>query len=392
MFDNIRGVITFEAAAAEPEAFLNILKQSVYPVSELRYKGGRIFGNIYRADFPGIQKLAENNGVLISVSAKRGGIFTLRKYRFRTGIAIGLALSLLLVFYLSNIVMAVEVYGNETLTDKQVISILKDNGIKIGAFLPNIDLRETERRIVSSVDDIAWIGIRSSGCIVQAEISEIDDPPEMISTRTPCNVVSSRDAQIVAINRVDMGMLIPMLYDGVKKGDILISGTVEDGKGGVYLSHAMGEIIGRYSEKVTFSQNYTDEKIKYTDKITRKSLSFFGLKIPLYVGRNDFGQYEYDENTTYFRILNIELPIGTVVSEYHLYETEEEFYTPEKAQKILEEKIKLYERNFFDGEDISIADREVYFSETSEGMTAIVKYTLESDIGMTQEILAKKEG
>lgn len=390
MFDNIRGVITFEAAAAEPEAFLNLLRKSIYSVSDLRYKGGRIFGNIYRADFPGIQKLAEENGVLISVSAKRGGIFTLRKYRFRTGIAIGLALSLALVFYLSNIVMAVEVYGNESLTDKQIISILKDNGIRIGAFLPAIDLRETERRIVSSVDDIAWIGIRSSGCIIQAEISEMDDPPEMISTRTPCNVVSARDAQIVEIRSVDMGMLVPMLYDGVKKGDILISGTVEDGKGGVYLSHAMGEIIGRYSEKVTFSQNYTDEVIEYTDNITRKYLSFFGLKIPLFVGRNNFGLYEYDESTSYFRILNIELPVGTVVSEYHLYETQEESYTPEKAQKILEEKIKLYERNFYEGEEISVIDREVYFSETDKGMTAAVKYTLESDIGVVQEIMAKR--
>ena len=391
MFDNIRGVITFEAAAAEPEAFLNILKQSVYPVSELRYKGGRIFGNIYRNDFPGIQQLAEKNGVLISVSAKRGGIFTLRKYRFRTGIAIGIALALLLVFYLSNIVMSIEIYGNETITDKQMVSILKDNGIKIGAFLPGIDLRETERKIVSSIDDIAWIGIRSSGCIIQAEISEMEEPPEVISTRTPCNVVSSRDAQIVAIKSVDMGMLVPMLYDGVKKGEILISGTVEDGKGGVYLSHAMGEIIGRYSEKAAFSQNYTDEVIEYKDKITRKYLSFFGLKIPLFVGRNNFGQYEYDESTAYFRILNIQLPIGTVVSEYHPYEMSEEFYTPEKAQKILEEKIKLYERNFYEGEEISIIDKEVYFSETEEGMTATVKYTLESNIGEVQEIMAKAE-
>ena len=390
MFDNIRGIITFEAAAAEPEAFLNILKQSAYPVSGLRYKGGRIFGNIYRNDFPGVQQLAEKNGVLISISAKRGGIFTLRKYRFRTGIAIGLALAVLLVFYLSNVVMAVEVYGNEVLTDKQVISILRDNGIKIGAFLPGIDLRDAERKIVSSVDDIAWIGIRSSGCIIQAEISEMEEPPEMISTRTPCNVVSARDAQIVEIRSVDMGMLVPMLYEGVKKGDILISGTVEDGKGGVYFSHAMGEIIGRYNDKVTFSQNYTDESIRYTDRITRKYLSFFGLKIPLYVGRNNFGQYEYDETANYFRIFNIQLPIGTVVSEYHLYETAEEFYTPEKAQKSLEDKIKLYEKNFFEGEDISIIDREVYFSETESGMTATVKYTLESDIGVTQEIMAKK--
>ena len=59
MFDNIRGIITFEAAAAEPEVFLNALRQSAYSVSDLRYKKGRISGNIYRSDFSGLQKLAE---------------------------------------------------------------------------------------------------------------------------------------------------------------------------------------------------------------------------------------------------------------------------------------------------------------------------------------------
>lgn len=389
MFDNIRGVITFEAVAAEPEAFLNDLKNSVFAVSELRYKDGRIRGNVYRSSFPGICALAEDKGVMISVSGKRGGIFKIRKYRFRTGIAIGFVLSLLMVFYLSNIVMAVEVYGNETLTDKQIESILSDCGIRIGAFLPNIDLREAERLIISSVDDIAWIGIRSSGCIVQAEVSEMEKPPEMVPIRTPCNIISSRDAQIVAIRNVHLGMLVPMLYDGVKKGDLLVSGTVEDGKGGVYFSHAMGEIIGQYNEKVSFSQPFSDEEIFYTERVKRKYLTFFGVKIPLFIGKNDFGQYEYDETTTYFRILNIELPVGTVLSEYHLYESDEVSYTPEKAKQILEDKIKLYEKNFYEGEDISIIDREVLISETDEGMTAIVKYTLESDIGVVQEIMAK---
>ena len=389
MFDNIRGIITFEAAAAEPEVFLNALRQSAYSVSDLRYKKGRISGNIYRSDFSGLQKLAENNGAAVSISGKRGGIFTIRKYRFRIGIAIGLILSVLMVFYLSNIVMSVEVYGNETLTDKQVISILKDHGIKIGAFIPAVDLREAERLIVSSVDNIAWIGIRSSGCIIQAEISEIDNPPEMVSTRTPCNIISSHDAQIVDIRNIHMGMLIPMLYDGVKKGDLLISGTVDNGKGGVYFAHAMGEIIGRYNEKITFSQAYSEEEFIYTDRIKRKSLSVFGLKIPLYVGRNNFEHYEYDENMTFFRLFNIELPIGTVLSEYHLYEIEDVSYTPEKAKQILENKIKLYEKNFYEGEDIFIIDKEVFFYETDDGMTASVKYTLESDIGIVQEIMAK---
>ena len=56
---------------------------------------------------------------------------------------------------------------------------------------------------------------------------------------------------------------------------------------------------------------------------------------------------------------------------------------------MLEDKIKLYEHNFFDGEDITVIDREVFFSEDGKEAKAVVKYTLESDIGVTQEIMAK---
>lgn len=389
MFDNLRGIITFEAVVPDREAFLNRIRQSMAQVTGLRYKNGIISGDIYRSDFEDIKRIAEECGAQISVSGKRGSVFTLRKYRFRVGIPVGLALAAAMVFYLSNIVLSVEVFGNESLTDNQVSALLADSGIKIGAFIPNIDFREAEREIVSSSGSISWIGIRSSGCMVQAEISEMTVPPEMIPTASPCNIVSARDAQIVDIRNLHMGMLIPMLHDGVKKGDILISGTVENGKGGVFFVHSMGEIIGRYSEKVVFSQPYCDEYTHYTDRITRKYLRFFGLNIPLYVGKNDFKQYEYDEQMNYFSLLNIQLPAGIFSAEYRLYETEQTEYSPETAQRMLEDKIKLYEKNFYEGEDIAIIGKEVQFSETEAGMTAAVKYTLEGDIGIEREIMAQ---
>ena len=389
MFDNIRGIITFEAISAEPESFLNKIRQSPAQSMNLRYKNGKISGDVYRRDFNEISRIAEESGVQISVTKKRGSIFTVKKYRFRAGVLAGFALAAAMIFYFSNIVMSIEIFGSETLTDSQVKDILKDSGIKIGAFIPNIDFRAAEREIVSSADSIAWIGIRSSGCTVQAEIGEMTHPPEMIPTTSPCNIISLRDAQIVDVQNVYMGMLIPMLHDGVKKGDILISGTVDNGKGGVFFVHSMGEIIGRYDEKVVFSQPYTDENIRYTDKITRKYLKLFGLDVPLYVGKNDFGEYEYDESVNYLNIFNIQIPVGIRMEEYRLYETELTEYTPEMAQELLEDKIKLYEKNFYEGEDVLILGKEVQFTETQDGMTAAVKYTLEGNIGVEREIMAQ---
>lgn len=389
MFNNIRGLITFEAIAAEPEMFVNCLMESDISVSELHCKNGKIYGNVYMADFKEVEKIAVQCNAQICIYRKRGSIFIVQKYRKRAGLAAGFLLAFMMLVYLSNTVMVIEIYGNENVTDNQVISLLNDSGIHIGTFVPNVDLREAERKIVSSSDEIAWIGIRSSGSRIQAEIREMDVPPDMVSASVPCNVISSKDAQIVEIRNVNMGMLVPMLYDGVKKGELLISGTVEDGKGGVYYAHAMGEIIGRYNEKVTFVQAYTDEHFDYDGRITKKTFSFFGLKLPLYMERNDFEQYEYDETTTYLKLFNMQLPIGIIYSEYIPYRINTVEYTSEQAKAILEDKIKLYEYNFFDKEDVAIVDREVLFSEENDKMTAVIKYTLEGNIGITQEIMAK---
>ena len=43
MFDNIRGIITFEAVAPEPEAFVNIQSESPVTVYEIRLESGKIY-------------------------------------------------------------------------------------------------------------------------------------------------------------------------------------------------------------------------------------------------------------------------------------------------------------------------------------------------------------
>lgn len=389
MFNSIRGVITFEVIAAEPEIFVNYLLESNISVSKVHCKNGKIYGNVYMTDFKEVEKIAVQCNAQICIYRKKGSIFIVQKYRKRTGLVAGFLLAFIMLVYLSNTVMVIEIYGNEKVSDNKVISLLNDSGIHIGTFVPNVNLREAERKIVSSSDEIAWIGIRSSGSRIQAEIREMDDPPDMVSASVPCNIISSRDAQIVEIRNVNMGMLVPMLYDGVKKGELLISGTVEDGKGGVYYAHAMGEIIGRYSEKVTFVQTYIDERFDYDDRITKKTFSFFGLKLPLYRKQNDFQQYEYDETTAYLKLFNMKLPIGIIYSEYIPYRINEVEYTVEQAKSILEDKIKLYEYNFFDKEDVVVIDREVSFLEDDDKVSVLLKYTLESNIGIMQEIMVK---
>jgi similar to stage IV sporulation protein len=311
------------------------------------------------------------------------------RYRKRTGLIVGLVLAAAMVFYLSNTVLTIEVYGNESMSDADVISVLGDYGISIGKFIPNIDLRKCERQIITAFDKFSWIGIRSVGCRILVEVSEITEKPEMVPTYSPCNVISSKDAQIVEIKNVYMGMLVPMLYDGVKKGDLLISGTVDGKLQHDYYVHAMGEIIGRYDEKVSFFQSYEDTVTDYSERYERRSLYLFGLRIPLYIAADDNEKYEYSETLNYLSILNLKMPIGIIIGEVKPYTEAHVTYSDEQVKSLLEEKINNYERNFLEDTDVKMIDKKTEYITESDGISVNVTYTLEGNIGVTQEIMAK---
>lgn len=389
MFNSIQGRITFEAVVPDTSDFVNAIRSSCISADNIQYKNGKIVAQIYTRDLNELKKVGNSCNAQISIVEKKGIIFDILKYKKRIGLLIGGVVAVLIIYFLSNIVMIIDVFGNETVSDSYILSLANDAGIYIGANISDIDLRNAERIIVSSSDEISWIGIRSSGSKIQIEVCEMDKSPAIVPKNIPCNIVSTKDAQIVGIKNVYSGMLVQMLNNGVKKGDLLISGTVENGKGGVYYTHSIGEIIGRYNESVTFTQCYNDEKIDYQNKIIKKSIHFMGLEMPIDVKKVSSEKYELSEKVTYLRLFDIQLPMGIIYSEYKPYCVHHVEYSYEQAKAILLDKIKLYELNFLSNDNISIIDKEIEYIEMEKSLKATVRYTIEGNIGTSKEIIVK---
>jgi similar to stage IV sporulation protein len=389
MLDHLRGVLTFRAAPHSPESFLDELKKSPVSARKIAEKDGFLTGEIYAFDKKGLESLAAKSDTPLEFIKSRGLILKAMKYSTRYGIIIGLALSFLLIFYLSNIVLRINIYGNETLSDKEIEAVLADNGLYIGAFLPSVNLRSAEAAVVSGVREIGWIGIRRSGCILEAEISEMTLPPEIVDTNSPCNVAATRDAQIVKINAVPQGMLVPMLYDTVKENEILVTGVIQGKLGNTYLVHAEADIRGRYSETVSITQNLIDASYDFSAPDKRNYLYLFGARIPLFLGEYSAPNFEYSEEINRFNLFSLELPIGIIYGQYRAYTPSQAVYSIETAQVLLEDKISRYEQNFLDENQTEIISKEVVFSAVPNGIKADIKYVLESNICKTEYIFAK---
>lgn len=320
---------------------------------------------------------------------KHGLLYFLERYKKRTGLYAGLVIAILIVFFGSNTVLGIEVYGSGNVSDERIESVLAEQGVSIGKFIPSIDLRRCEQLALAELDELSWMGIRASGCVIKVEVSPITEIPEMHSSNKPCNIISTKDAQVVRIENVYAGMLIPMLYDGVRKGELLISGTVKSTTGGDYYVHAMGDIIGRYNETMTFFQPFEDEITVYGESFTRKYLYLFGLRIPLFIQRENAADIEYTEEYSPVNFIGLTLPAGIIYSECTPYSTESVKYDLSRTRELLENKTDNYERNFYLGQDIEIIDRKLTWRVKADGIELTVTYTIEGNIGETQEIMAK---
>ncbi len=386
MLKNIRGIIDFKVSGENVYKFINGIRDKHIVCTSQQCREGCFYGQIYRRDEKKVEDIADETGVNIAFTDRHGFRFKAMRYRFRFGIILGIIITFGFVFYCSNIVVSIEVCGNNEITREQVISALADIGIYKGRFIPDINFHSCEQKLRLSIPDIAWTGIRHTGSRIVVDVTEVTAPPEMILDDVPCNIVSAKDAQLIYAD-VYAGHLMKKIGDGIKKGDIIISGTVEDEKGNILKKHAMGKVIGIYNEEITFTQPFEESGQVYTgSEVDKKYLYFFGYRIPLFFDDTEPETYDYSESVNNFVFLGREIPLGIVNTEYNPFTYDTVTYSEDEADKILEQKTSLHEKNFYDSKGIKVLDREIEKNIKKDCMEYKIIYRLEGNIGTDYEI------
>ncbi len=356
--------------------------------SSLSADKGQVRGKVLRVYYPAVCRAAEKLGMTVEMTGQSGAYYFLKRYSRRTGILIGALLAAALTVFFSNIVMRIEISGNENVSDDEILAILRGTGIYYGSFIPAVDMRAAENILLASSEEISWAGVRSSGCRVIVQVTETAGAPDVVPKGSPCNIVAVRDAQITGMS-VYSGMVIPMLGDTVRRGEVLISGVVPKKFSGTYYVHAMGKITGRYSETVSFVQPFEDTAEVCGDPDDIICLELFGKRFRI-SGRMPAGRCETAEDIRYIRFLGLTLPAAVVHCE--VWETEEVpvRYSREQADELLDGKLSRYENNFLSGGGSTVIDRRIYRSYTESGAEIRAEYIIEGDIGEERIIFLDK--
>ncbi len=391
----LTGITDIKIKSDNTTKLINELSKRNIPIKKITSKSGEINITVSFFKHKQIIEICESqNYELVYVSSK-GIIPKLFRYRFRYGIFAGILTSLFFIFILSNTVLRIEISGGNDELNSEITALLKQQNIKVGRFIPNIDFSKAESYMMLNSNNFAWITIRNSGATLVVDVLEKTKEPEMDRLRPVTNLIAGKSGVITDVN-VYIGKLMKVVGNKVRKGDVLVAGkyraeSVDESKkdkAKLMLFHCKGEIYADYDESVTFEQRYMDEQeIIVDDDKTRKYFTIFDLEIPISPGSKVTGNYIMTNNKSQFSFLGFRLPIGISKKTYDKYYFEKVKLTKKQAKAKLRRKIKLYERNFL--KDKRILNKKVKVKVGKKSVKMTVNYKLNGNIAVEKELLTK---
>lgn len=326
--------------------------------------------------YKSVRPICRRTQTHVSITRRRGLPFFINRYKKRRFVLFAAAAVLFILWYTSGHIMGITVFGNSRISTETILENLARSGIALGKTTDNIDSRQIRNRMMSDIDDLAWIGINVSGSRIYVEVVERLERKNPIDFSTPCNLVADKDGIIDSIEAGN-GQVMVKKDSGVMEGDVLVSGIMDAGEGGFRYVHSYGEVYAK--TRYSISREYPLEYQKHTDTgqaVTRRTVCILGKSFPLYFDKKEpYSVYELEETEKEYRPPTDRLPsvkINTKIYKeqtvHTCMRTQAEILNSMPAE--LEETLKASLP-----EDAEIKDREITSTLTERG-TVCVNLTL----------------
>lgn len=284
------GVLEIEVYGIYPEKMLNLCEKHKISVWDIRFQKGKICCKINVKDFKKLPKIFKKQGVRLHILKRWGLPFFTNKYKRRFGVFAGLLIFVFMLNFLSSFVWVIEVRGNKIVSDFEIINDCQKIGVNEGITTKGFDAKNKAQELLLLSDRLSWASFNIEGCVLTVDVTEITpkDEGEFLAS----NLVADSDGIIKHID-VTVGNCVVKVGDTVKKGDVLVSGIIEDENGTKFVK-SRGKIIAETVTVTEASQNYIVKESVLTGKQKTKTvLEAFSFKIPLYLGTE---KCEYESN------------------------------------------------------------------------------------------------
>lgn len=296
-----KGYVKIHARGYFLERFLNLCLMEDILLWELnRPSPSELYAKVSIKAFKELRKSARKTRTKIEIEERYGLPFFLQKHRKRRGFAIGLIIFIIIIQYFSTHLMGITLDGNNAISDAKLLNALSSYGVKIGTPLDDIDSKILKNQLMTSLDELGWIGVNLKGSRLHLKITEREGREDIPGTDEPCNLVASKDG-VVRLMEIRDGQTMVLVDTLVKEGDLLVSGVIDSKAVGMRYTHSYGEVFATtwYKEEIKIPLSYK-AKVMTDNKKSKIRLNFLGFSLPLYINEKpDYKQYTshkaYDE-------------------------------------------------------------------------------------------------
>ena len=310
--------------------------------------------------------------------------YFMNKYRI---ILISLIISFIFFLFLTHIIFKIEVKTNNIYLKEKINNILEEYGIKKYGLIVNYKKQERIKKdIVNKLrNEIEWLEIKRIGTKYEILLEE-----RLINknkkNETPRNIIAKKNAVITKINATS-GEVIGNVDSYVKKGDILISGSIYKKDEKVGETRAEGKVLGEvwYNVTVLLPYHFYNE-VKTKNKDTYISIKFLNKEIELFSKK-----YNTSNKFSIYDISNSFLPISLSLKRKEETIKEDYVYTYDNillnAKKIASDK--LYDKL---GKNIEIIyEKCLKLEEENSKIKVVMFYKVIENITDYGEIVSDSE-
>lgn len=378
------GYIVFQASGGFPERFLNLCKLRGVDLRSLQVTGDTIKAITDIHSYKKLDDIAQRSGMTLEIIKERGLPFFVKRHRWRCGVAIGIAMVAVFIFFMSGFVWEIEVLGDDEKMVAEVENDLKRVGVFVGARKSSIDILEAQEEMLLIHEDINWISINIFGSKAQVEFTPVKEKLPITDKSEPMNVVATKKGKITLVECYS-GVKAVEEGDYVLSGDLLISGVVADADGVEKLTHGSGRVYA-YTENEYIFSSVEAEKLYLTEQVESSyGINLFGLSIhPWNAGLSDFGGESYINaygNGT-------ELPIGIIRGDsFSLYEENVVLTEHQQNLFLLCEAVEKKREDYDECELKSVTYR---YEKTNDGQRLVFKIDCVENIAFEQPFYVEK--
>ncbi len=281
IFRSLSGDLWVEFTSADPVGALTALQNRNIPILEVEPAGDLKYRFcISRRDHEKVAAVFAKRGETLQVCRRQGLYWSILGLWKRPVLLVGLFCLLAVTVWMPGRVLFVQVEGNLSVPDQQILQQAELCGIRFGASRRNVRSEKMKNALLGIMPELQWAGINTYGCLAVITVKERETVPLPDPEMTVSSLVALRDGIIKEIT-VEKGTALCTPGQAVKAGQTLVSAYTDCG---LYIqaTRAQGEILALTQRKLTvmtpekyaFKQDETGSDKNYSLIIGKKRINF----------------------------------------------------------------------------------------------------------------------